>query len=364
MQGKVFQAGRKYAGVAPDPIPLLQELVRAGKDPSVKASVEAVKARCPKRWRVVEGRGFVWVQPGTRTRLVLNGHLDVVPAGEGWSRDPFGGELVEGEVWGRGACDMKGAVAAMLAAAEEVGDGDWALALTTDEETGMGGAHALATSGAVEGADLVVVGEPTDLNLGVGHRGVLWLELATHGKAAHGSTPEKGDSAIAKMLRLLRELEGFALPQAHDLLGPATLNIGTLRGGEAVNVVPSRCAAELDLRVPPPASLHGARKALEDALGKAGVPYELHAKAQHEPFEATPSPMLDRVRAALREAHPGTADIGLPYGTEASVYQAQAPCVVVGPGALGRMHVPDERVSVAQVRAAQQFYRSLLRAWS
>jgi succinyl-diaminopimelate desuccinylase len=349
--------------VQADAVPLLQELIRAGRDPTCKEAIEAVRAAC-KGWRVTEGHGFVWVQPGDRARLVLSGHLDVVPPGDGWAVAPFGGAQTDGEVWGRGACDMKGAIAAMLAAAREVGPGDWALALTTDEETGMRGAHALLGSGAIEGAELVVVGEPTGMQLGVGHRGVLWLEIGTQGRAAHGSTPHEGDSAIAKMLRLLRAVEGFALPEKHGLLGGSTLNLGVLRGGEAVNVVPSRCAAQLDLRVPPPGSTAQARRALLAALNKADVPFDARVLGEHDPFEARPGPLLDRVRHWLREAAPEARDVGLPYGTEASVYQRHAPCVVVGPGQLAHMHARDERVALADVRAAQRFYRTLLEAWS
>lgn len=346
-----------------DVVALLQELLQAGRDPTCKTAVEIVKARC-KAWHVVEGPGFLWVQAGARPGLVLSGHLDVVPAGAGWAEDPFEGAVRDGEVVGRGAADMKGAIAAMLMAAEEARSGDWALALTTDEETGMAGARALAGAGALEGADLVVVGEPTDMNLGVGHRGVLWLELETKGRAAHGSTPDQGANAIHAMLRLLQGVEGFALPQKHALLGGSTLNLGTLRGGDAPNMVPAACTATLDLRVPPPASIAGARKALEQALEKAGVPHAARVLSQHDPFEARPGPLLDRVRAALRSASPDARDVGLPYGTEASVYQAFAPCVVAGPGQLARMHAPGERVGVAQLRAAQRFYLGLLRAWS
>jgi succinyl-diaminopimelate desuccinylase len=347
-----------------DPIPLLQALLRAGADASCQAAVQVVREACPKAWRVVEGKGFVWVQPGDRARLVLSGHLDVVPAGPGWTRDPFGAALDGGEVWGRGAADMKGAVAAMLTAAQEVGEGDWALALTTDEETGMAGAKALAASGALDGADLVVIGEPTDLQLGVAHRGVLWLELACQGKAAHGGSPEKGDNAILKLLRLLQALDGFALPERHRLVGGSTLNLGTIEGGTAANVVPAHAKAQVDLRVPPPGATLGAKRALEAALGKAGVPYQSKVVSQLEPFQGPAGPMVDRVRSVLREARPGATEVGLPYTTEASVFQAHAPCLVAGPGALDRMHVPDERVAAADVRAALRFYRGVLRMWS
>jgi acetylornithine deacetylase/succinyl-diaminopimelate desuccinylase-like protein len=305
------------------------------------------------------------MQPeGRATRLVLSGHVDVVPAGDGWSCDPFAAEVRGSEVLGRGTCDMKGAIAAMLAAARAQGEGDWALALTLDEETGMRGAHRLADSGALSGAELIVVGEPTEMHLGVAHRGVLWLEVAVQGQAAHGSTPEKGRSAIQGMLRLLQGVEGFALPGRHAVTGGSSLNVGTLHGGEAVNMVAARCTASLDLRIPPPTPPAQARQHLEQALRKAGVPYEARVLAEHAPFEARPGLLLDRVRHWLRDAHPGAQDIGLPYGTEASVYQREGPCVVAGPGRMARMHARDEGLALDELRQAQRFYASLLRAWS
>jgi succinyl-diaminopimelate desuccinylase len=349
--------------VLPDPVPLLQELLRAGGDPTGKTVAELVKARC-KAWRVVEGKNFLWVQPSARARLVLSGHLDVVPAGQGWTRDPFGGQLEGDFVWGRGATDMKGAVAAMLSAAEDLRTGDWALALTLDEETGMAGAKALADSGALEGVDLVVIGEPTGMDLGVGHKGVLHVELETQGKAAHGSMPHLGESAIHRMLALLRAVEDFQLPEKHFAHGASTLNLGYVRGGEAPNMVPTHCAASLDLRIPPPGSVHAARKALEVALGKAGQPYQLRVLAQGEPWEAPHGPMVDRVRHALRQAWPEAQEAWLPYGTETSAFREHAPCLIAGPGELALMHAPDERVRVSEVRAAHRFYRSLLKMWS
>ncbi|MCA1812869.1 MAG: M20/M25/M40 family metallo-hydrolase, partial [Halobacteriales archaeon] len=290
---------------------LLQALVRAG--PDAQASAQVVQAHCRKGWRVERGPGFVWVQPeGHAPRLVLSGHVDVVPVGDGWTCDPFAAEVRGDEVLGRGTCDMKGAVAAMLAAARQQGEGDWALAFTLDEETGMAGAHRLADSGAIAGAELVVVGEPTELRLGVAHRGVLWTEVTVRGQAAHGSTPEKGRSAIRDMLRLLQGIEGFALPGTHPVVGGSSLNIGTLRGGEAVNMVPALCRAELDLRIPPPMPPVLARQHLEQALRKTGVAHELRVVSEHAPFEAVRGPLLDRMRHWLREANPAAQDLGLP----------------------------------------------------
>lgn len=190
-----------------------------------------------------------------------------------------------------------GGIAAILSAARGAPRGDLALAFTTDEESGLAGARRLAASGALDGADLVVVGEPTGLDLGIGHRGVLRLEVAARGRAAHNSTPRE-DGAAPPSPRRLRAPRRPRAPR------PATLNVGVLRGGEAGHVVPERCTAQLGVRVALPASTREARKAVEEALAEAGEPYELRVVAEHAPFEAKPGPLLDRVRAALRSANP------------------------------------------------------------
>ena len=144
--------------------------------------------------------------------IVMCGHLDTVPAGDlnNWSYDPFGAEEIEGFIYGRGSADMKGGVAACLGALKSLNDSVDANNIgyqivflgTSDEEIGLGGAKAVMNLGTMNNADFLIVTEPTALNVGISEKGVLWFKIQSFGKAAHGSTPEKGINAIEELAQL------------------------------------------------------------------------------------------------------------------------------------------------------------------
>ena len=341
-----------------DPVPLLQQMLRAASrgPEGVLATLEAPlrAAGMTPRSTKATPRAVLWTRG--RARLCLSGHVDVVPVGEGWTRDPHGGELAEDRVWGRGACDMLGAIAAFVAAAART-DAPCAVLLTTDEETGMKAAeHALA-EGLLEGIEACVVGEPTDMQVGIAEKGVMWLRLTTRGRNAHGSMPELGDNAADRMVRILSRLQSMRLEGEHAVLGRATLNLGTLRSGEAVNQVPASAVAELDLRYLP-----GMRS--DDILARlralAAEPVEIEGMSDHVPFALPPDAPL--AREAVR--HAGTRALGLPYGTEASKYgPAGIPCVILGPGEPGLAHTDRESVRVDALRRSAEVYARLLEAY-
>ena len=286
-------------------------------------------------------------------KLVLSGHVDVVPVGEGWKRDPHGGELAEGRVWGRGACDMLGGVAAFVGAAART-EAPCAILLTTDEETGMRAAqHALA-EGLLEGARGVVVGEPTGMDVGIAEKGVTWLRLTTRGRNAHGSMPELGDNAALRMVRALDRIAALRWEGEHALLGRPTLNLGTLRSGDAVNQVPALATAELDARYLPGTR---ADDIIARLRGAAGEPLEVEVHSDHAPFELAPEHAL--ARAAVRAS--GGRALGLPYGTEASKFApAGIPCVILGPGEPGLAHTNVESVPVDALERAAAAYARLV----
>ncbi len=186
--------------------------------------------------------------------VVLSGHLDTPPIGDYWSFSQS--QLASGRMYGRGTADMKGTVIAMMQAAQDLVARKIpvVLALTTDEETTMQGALALAKTLPMRRAKAIVVGEPTGLKVAYAEKGVLDLAIETRGKAAHGAMPHLGENAVSKMMRILRGLEGFKGRIAHPELGSVTINIGTLNGGTRINVVPNRATAEVDIRFPPPYS--------------------------------------------------------------------------------------------------------------
>ncbi|MEM2875472.1 MAG: M20 family metallopeptidase, partial [Candidatus Bathyarchaeia archaeon] len=211
--------------------------------------------------------------------LILNGHMDTVPPGEEglWSKDPYGGEISGGRVYGRGSCDMKGGLACMLTAVEAILKcgvklrGDLIYTAVVDEEGGgLKGTKFLVEKG-VKG-DYAVIGEPTELEVQVAHKGDLGLELTVKGRLAHAATPELGLNAIHKMLNVGRAL--LTIPERfrwdlkrHRLVGSPTIGISVIEGGIQRNMVPDRCKAIIDRRVVPSLeSLEEARAEVESVL--------------------------------------------------------------------------------------------------
>ncbi len=280
--------------------------------------------------------------------ILLNGHLDTVPVASGWTKDQG---VWEGDwLYGRGAADMKAGCVACLAAARRLLDRGQAVSLffTTDEETTMKASIALAAAPVVREAASVVVTEPTGLQVIASEKGVLWYHATIRGRSAHGSMPQLGDSAVHRMARVLPHLEPYAHPK--DGLRDITVNVGRIQGGVAPNVVPDACDIDLDCRNPPSLSKADVDAVLHRAFAAAGEKVSL--ELYHEvPAAAVPS---DAPHVRLLAGLAGTDVIAVTYATEMAWYAAHNPrCVVFGPGETARIHIPDERVSLAEtVRAA------------
>ncbi len=281
--------------------------------------------------------------------ILLNGHLDTVPIASGWTK---GQGVWDGDwMYGRGAADMKAGCVACLAAARRLLDRGQPVSLlfTTDEETTMKASIALAALPIVREAASVVVTEPTGLKVIASEKGVLWYHATIHGRSAHGSMPQLGDSAVHRMARVLPHLEPYAHPE--DGLRDITVNVGRIQGGVAPNVVPDACAIDLDCRNPPSLAKADVDAILHRAFAAAGEKVTL--ELFHEvPAAAVPP---DAAHVRLLAALTGTEVIGVTYATEMAWYAAHNPrCVVFGPGETARIHIPDERVSLAEtVRAAE-----------
>lgn len=302
--------------------------------------------------------------------LVLSGHLDTVPAtAEDWTVDPWAGAVRDGRLYGRGACDMKGAVAAMAVAVARIArsgerpPGDVVLALTAGEETDSAGARLLVESDAVEEPAAIVVGEPTGLDVALAHKGALWVEAAWTGRAAHGSQPQEGDNAATKLLRWLDPLAGLealAGEGEHPLLGRATLSLNRLDAGRAPNVVPDRAAATLDYRTLPGADHARMLRALQDRRPAASLRVLRDCRPVETPGGA---PFAEAAVRCVRGVVPGAAVRGLPYVTDASAFAARwdAPVVFVGPGDERLAHVADEWVALDALDRAAAVYERLAR---
>ena len=312
-----------------------------------------------------------------RPSVHLNGHLDVVPAGSGWTVDPFDGTVRDGRVYGRGACDMKAGIAAAVFAAEAIRRADVDLAGsveisgTVDEESGgFAGAAWLAERGRLSSArtDYVIIPEPLNVDrICLGHRGVYWFEIETRGRIAHGSMPFLGVSAIDHMTlivdRLRRELvpvlagRTTAMPVVPGAARHATLNINGIAGGQAVGgiqtpCVADRCRAVFDRRFlaeEPFDLVKGEIRALVDRVAAQTpdlsvelrdlmIVHPVSAPAD-SPLVASLERAVQRVlgRAATHVASPGTYD-----QKHVDRIGGIRHCVAYGPGILDLAHQPDE----------------------
>lgn len=300
--------------------------------------------------------------------LCLTGHLDTVGVGaQPWRYDPFEARIVADLLYGRGACDMKGGVAALVAAVERLAtvgqpQASVELVLCAGEETGCQGARSLVGSLATAGA--LVVAEPTSNRALTAHKGALWLEATTTGKSAHGSTPHVGENAIYAMAPALSKLRDwrFDTPE-HPLLGRPTLNVGTIAGGQGVNSVADRCTAAIDIRTTPELSHSEAIDRLADALGE-GVDLEtlidLPAVAS-DPHDGWIAEVLETVESVTGSAQgPAAAR----YFTDASVLTpayGNPPTLICGPGNPEQAHQVDEYCSVTEIELAAELYLEIAR---
>ncbi len=314
--------------------------------------------------------------------ILLDAHQDTVPV-EGMTIDPFAAELRDGRLYGRGACDVKGGMAAILAATARLakerprGMPTLLIACTVNEENGFTGVSALTRlwtrqpPGIIpRRPDLAVVAEPTELDLVVAHKGVVRWRCHTAGRAAHSATPDAGESAIYRMARVVSAVEQYAHEKLagvppHPMCGPPTISVGTIQGGSSVNTVPDRCTIEIDRRLPPGESPEEAYRALADYL--EGCEH-LDFPVEHDrPFMQGPALSGESAQdwvgrlAALVEATRGRcATLGVPYATHAAFYAAAGvPSVVFGPGSIEQAHTQDEWISVDQVRQAAEIYYRL-----
>jgi acetylornithine deacetylase len=315
--------------------------------------------------------------PGSRHALLFDVHQDTVPA-EGMTVEPFGACVEGGRLYGRGACDVKGSLAAMLLAVERLaverprGAATVVLACTVDEEYTHTGSSALAEEAPGLGIDLAVVAEPTRFELITSHKGAVRWAITARGRACHSSAPERGDNAIYRMARVASALEAHAAELARGpgdpVLGAATLSVGRIEGGVAANIVPDACRVEIDRRVVPGETPDSARARVTEALREALGPEDYAALAFETPWVQMPAlrpgvgrEVLEGIGEVVREVtgrRPGIG--GVPFGTDAGpLGRAGVACVVLGPGDIAQAHTRDEWIELAEVEAAVDVYHGL-----
>jgi acetylornithine deacetylase/succinyl-diaminopimelate desuccinylase len=301
--------------------------------------------------------------------LMLNGHMDTVPPSSAM-RQPFAADVAGGRLWGRGAADMKGGLAAMVMAVIALRRAGVRptrpvmLAAVAMEEMGNSGTFALARALADAGApaSFAVVGEPTGLDLVTAHKGVDRYQITVRGRAAHAATPERGLNAIVRASRLIAALDDalarVAQAQTHPLLGSASYNIGTISGGISRNTVPDRCTFQIEKRYLPgdsAAQICAEMQAVvEQTLGPDGaevVHEDGFDRIAHPPLSIASEHPGVRALAVAAEEVTGRppALIGWPAFTDAAILQAHGMPAVAA-------HADDESVPVAELWAAARIY--------
>jgi succinyl-diaminopimelate desuccinylase len=315
-----------------------------------------------------------------RPALHLNGHYDVVPAGEGWTVDPFSGDVRDGRIYGRGATDMKAGIAAAIFAAEAIRraavelEGSIEISATPDEESGgFAGAAWLAERGRLtsERIDHVIIPEPLNVDrICIGHRGAYWFEVATHGRTGHGSMPFLGVNAIDHMARILDRMQHTLLPQlavrttampvVPDAARHATLNINGIAGGQPIHGAQTPCVADIcravfDRRFLVEEGFEATKaeicRLLEDVASEHQIRYVLRDLMVVQPVVAPrDAPVVAALERSIQEilgrpaalvASPGTYD-----HKHVDRIGGIRSCVAYGPGRLDLAHQPDEWCSV------------------
>lgn len=314
----------------------------------------------------------------------FNSHHDVVEVGHGWTRDPFGGALEGDRIYGRGACDMKGGLAASVIAAEAflAASPDWRgsieISATADEESGgYGGVAYLAEQGHFAHVAHVIIPEPLHKDrICLGHRGVWWAEIETHGRIAHGSMPFLGDSAIRHMGAVLEEIEHrlypllaskhTAMPVVPEGARQSTLNINSIHGGAAepeagstglpAPCVADRCRIVIDRRFLIEEDLHQVKQEISDVLERVRQQRPNFSYGIKDLFEVQPvmtdraAPIVRSTAAAIERVLARAADYVVSPGTYDQKHIDRIGrlknCIAYGPGLLHLAHQPDEWVGV------------------
>ena len=311
--------------------------------------------------------------------LLLNGHLDTVGVG-GMEHDPFDPVVHDGRIYGRGACDMKGGVAALLAASAAVAGsggpdrGTLVVALTADEEHASLGMRALVEEGIR--ADGAVVCEPTGLAVMPAHKGFVWMEATFRGKAAHGSRPDIGVDAVRHAALYVSGLEGaharLAEAEAHELLGAPSFHVGTICGGTAPSVYPAECRLTLERRTLPGEDHDEVVEPFRTVLERlsrtqpdvdAELEVTLVRPGSDVPLDAR---VVRKLLAALEREEIDARVEGMSAWVDASfLNEAGIPAVCFGPGHIARAHGAQEFLEVEELRAAawvlERFVRLFLR---
>lgn len=309
--------------------------------------------------------------------ICFTGHIDIVPLGmAAWSKDPFTGETDGDRLYGRGSTDMKSGIAAFVVAAIKLApflknSPGIVLVLTASEEVGCEGAKYLADAKLLDRAGAIVVAEPTANYPYIGHKGLMWVEIETKGKTAHGSMPEEGENAILKMGKVIDQLEHFDWKHecgvdCHHVMGKPTMNIATIHGGLNTNSVPDSVKLTVDVRTVPGIDHVHLCHSIQSLIGDMGHVRKLvdTPTLYSEPDEWIESvyeaatPFIDS-RPAPKTIMFSTDGADLKRG-----YGGTIPTVILGPGQPELAHQTDEWCSVQRIDQSVEIFERVMREWN
>ncbi len=305
--------------------------------------------------------------------IMLNGHFDVVPAGDpkAWKYPPFSATTVDGKMFGRGTSDMKAGLATFMKLYVELVDRlDYNLIFTAvpDEETG--GEHGSKRISEIYKPDLVLIAEPTGADrIVLGEKGMMTLKLKAKGTSSHASVPSRGDNAVMKLVRDLENVSSLKMtgdnvfdedPEFQEDMKRVTINVGTINGGLKSNVVPDYCEAEVDVRIPLSMNVEEVMEKIKGAVKES----ELEVLNLSPPNLTHPSsPSVQMLEKAVTEvAGYSPSKVAVPYSTDGKHFRRNGTTVIVyGPGKISQAHSVNEFVEISEVNLIYQVYMNFLR---
>jgi succinyl-diaminopimelate desuccinylase len=371
---------------ANDAIQFLQEMIQidSSNPPGNEHRVTEWLVKRLKRWdipvqvmNVEEGRSNLEIRLiGTgRKKLFYCGHMDTVTIGDlsHWTYPPFSGKIINNRLYGRGASDMKSGLAAMILAVESLYrdgislDGDLILLATAGEEVDSCGARNYLDNMGVDEIDAMVIGEPTNERIAIGHKGALWLEITCFGKTAHGSMPDQGINAIDHTIHFIEILKKYEQKWKKEerILGKSSITVTQMHGGIQTNVIPDRCVMHLDIRSVPSQShqelIDDINKKIED-LSKQIPDFRAEIRMLLDRAPIYSSTSSDIIQTALKIKECSAENVyGVSYYTDGSVLNphSKIPTLIYGPGNDQLAHQPDEWVDIQAYLRSILFYRQL-----
>ncbi|MFW9970540.1 MAG: M20 family metallopeptidase [Candidatus Odinarchaeota archaeon] len=308
-----------------------------------------------------------------KKKIFLSGHFDVVPSGDRnkWIYPPFSAKTVNGKVYGWGSADMKGGITSLIGVMkvlntnpEFLDNYELVFLGTADEETGMSGSLTLTERGYIQDAEVLIIAEPTNLNIGIAEKGLLWVILKVYGKSAHGSMPSEGINAIEGILKVIPQLyKCLDVDKENSILGKSTINIGKISGGTKINIVPDYSELEVDFRVIPEQKQETILNKLKSInLGSCSI--ELEILKSHPPLQTDFNhPFIRNLEIISNSKY-----IGLSYATDIVNFvdpNNPIPFIIFGPGNPNVTHKLNESVSLEDIfRATEILINALLETYT